>query len=158
MQSAVLTSRKKISAGVRLGGMSQSLLFKAISIAAFTRSGSLEWWFLRTIAAASFSACSQSNRRVAIGIPRTGKLPSRSNMPTFYKTNKHTIHTLNHFTLSQNEFSVFADISSTVYITWWRNSMKKEWAFVLSSSWWRRMRDVLLKPLASRQQKRLKKS
>lgn len=46
-----------------------------------------------------------------------------------------------------------ADTKRTVGLTWWRNSMKKECAFVLSSSWWRRMRDVLLKPAASKKSK-----
>lgn len=35
-------------------------------------------------------------------------------MPTFYKTDRHAIHALSHFTLSQKQFSVFADISRTV--------------------------------------------
>ena len=49
------------------------------------RSGSLEWWFLRMMAAASFSACSQSSSRVAIGVPLTGKVPRRLKRPTLWK-------------------------------------------------------------------------
>ena len=49
------------------------------------RSGSLEWWFLRMMAAASFSACSQSSSRVAIGIPLTGKVLRRLKRPTLWK-------------------------------------------------------------------------
>lgn len=78
---AHLTSLKKTSAGVRLDGMSRSLLFRAISIAVFTRPGSLEWWLLRTTAADTFSACSQSSSRVAIGSPLTGDVPRRPNTP-----------------------------------------------------------------------------
>lgn len=81
-----LTSLKKTSAGVRLGGISRSLLFKAINIAVFTRSDSLEWWFLRTIAADNFSACSHSSSRVAIGSPLTGEVPRRPNRPTLRQT------------------------------------------------------------------------
>lgn len=34
-------------------------------------------------------------------------------------------------------------------LTWWIKSMRKEWAFILSSSWWRIISDVLLNPGAS---------
>lgn len=76
-----LTSLKKTSAGVRLVGTSVLLFLRALRMAGLTRSGCLAWWFFSTMAAVSFSACSQSRSLVAMGEERTVVELRRSSRP-----------------------------------------------------------------------------
>lgn len=77
----IVTSLKKTSAGVRLEGTLALFLLSVAAIAAFTSSGCLLWWFFSAMAADSFSACSHSNSRVAMGDERTVVEESRSRSP-----------------------------------------------------------------------------
>lgn len=76
-----VTSLKKTSAGVRLEGTLAPVLLSVATMAEFTSSGCLLWWFFSVTAAVSFSACSQSNSRVAMGDERTVVVVSRSRSP-----------------------------------------------------------------------------
>lgn len=77
----VVTSRKKTSAGVRLEGTLVPCFLSVVAMAAFTSSRCLLWWFFSATAADSFSACSHSNSRVAMGDERVVVEVSRSRSP-----------------------------------------------------------------------------
>lgn len=77
----VVTSLKKTSAGVRLDGTLEPFFLSVAVMAAFTSSGCLLWWFFSVTAAISFSACSRSSSRVAMGDERTVVEVSRSRSP-----------------------------------------------------------------------------
>ena len=80
--SVIVTSLKKTSAAVRLVDTVALLFLKAMRMARLTSSLCLAWWFFSAMAACSFSACSHSNRRVAMGDERTVVWPNRSRRPT----------------------------------------------------------------------------
>lgn len=71
-----------MSAAVRLVDTVALLFLKAMRMARLISSPCLAWWFFSVMAACSFSACSHSNRRVAMGDERTAVWPSRSRRPT----------------------------------------------------------------------------
>ena len=49
----------------------------------------------------------------------------------------------------QSQESSHSGFTATGMLTRWMKSIRKEWAFILSSSWWRIIKDVLLNPGAS---------
>lgn len=79
--TSIVTSLKKTSAGVRLDGMLMPFFLSVAMMAVFTSSGCLLWWFFSATAADSFSACSHSTSRVAMGDERTVVVVSWSRSP-----------------------------------------------------------------------------
>lgn len=137
------TSLKNTSAGVRLDGISVLFFFRADRMAVFTSSGCLAWWFFSTMAAESFSACSHSKSRVAIGDERTVVEVRRSRRPVCRadREKRHCWMLCEGWVESHRLCGYWG--------TWSRKSMRQRWAFILSSNWCSRISDVSVNPAPS---------